>query len=639
MEPRLTILHFEDSQEDALLIREHLESGGIQCDVSLVQNRASFVKALGDRWDLILSDFNVPGFDGFAALQLVRERDPHIPFIIISGTIGEEVAIESLKRGATDYILKDKPARLVPAVQRALQQAEERRQRLQSETALVKSEERYRTLVSSLREGLLEADNDDVIQFVNDQLCVSLGYQRDELLGHVVHRLLVSEDDQAQIVEKNLQLRRGISERYEIRCLHKDGHSLWMEISASPVADPRGAVIGYVATFSDITEKRLLQEQFLRAQRLEGIGTLAGGIAHDLNNVLGPILLSLEVMRKKVQDPGLLRMIDTIEASGKRGADLIKQVLSFARGLHGEHVTVQVRHLVGEVESIMKETFPKSIAVATKAPNNLWPVSGDATQLHQVLMNLCVNARDAMPDGGRLELKCENVELDEQYVAMHFEAKLGRYVCLSVTDTGVGIPPDIKAKIFDPFYTTKEIGKGTGLGLSTVLTIVKSHGGFINVYSEPGKGAAFRVYLPVRTSDVPEKLQEQEDLVAGKGELVLVVDDEEAVREITRTTLEAFGYAVVTANDGTDAISKYVLEKDRIALVVTDMMMPYMDGPATIRALRKLNPNVSILAVGGLPQDGQVTDGASDIAFLHKPYTAQKLLEFIRRVLDSKSKH
>lgn len=304
-------------------------------------------------------------------------------------------------------------------------------------------------------------------------------------------------------------------------------------------------------------------------------------------------------------------------------------MLTFARGAEGERIIIQPKHLVKEMEKIIKETFPKSVYPELKLGPDLWTVMGDSTQLHQVLMNLCVNARDAMPNGGTLTIGIENIALDDSYAHMHLEAQPGRYVVLTVADTGTGIPPDVLERIFEPFFTTKDVGKGTGLGLSTVLSIVKGHKGFINVYSEPGKGTQFKIYLPANVAADAEATRSQPaDLPRGDGRVVLVVDDEPAVCMITKETLEAFGYTVLVAHDGTEALAVYASNSDTVDIVLTDMMMPFMDGSATIRALRRLDPDVKVIAASGLSlnQNSLQDAGTQVLAFLPKPYTAEKLL-------------
>ena len=388
----------------------------------------------------------------------------------------------------------------------------------------------------------------------------------------------------------------------------------------------------------DITETKMLEAQLLRAQRMESIGTLAGGIAHDLNNVLTPIMLSLQLLKEKIKDEQSQKLLTILEQNCQRGANLVKQVLSFARGVEGERNPLQAKHVIAEIEKVAKETFPRNIEIQTNIQKDLFTISGDATQLHQVIMNLSVNARDVMQDGGVLSITASNFFIDENYARMHKEAKVGSYVIISVSDTGSGIPSRIIDRIFEPFFTTKEFGKGTGLGLSTALAIVRSHNGFINVYSEIGKGTTFKVYLPAVKTEI-QKEEEQLKLYLGHGELILVAEDEGSIREITSSTLETYGYKVLISSDGAEAVALYAQNKDKVKVVLMDMMMPIMDGYASIRAIRKINPEVKIIAVSGLAEKDKLAKiGSSHAkAFLPKPYTAEKLLKTIHEIISTES--
>ena len=406
------------------------------------------------------------------------------------------------------------------------------------------------------------------------------------------------------------------------------------------VHDEAGTPKSILIINTDISERKKIEAQFLRTQRMESIGTLAGGIAHDLNNVLAPILLSVEILKEKFKDDQSRRMLSILESSAKRGAGMVKQVLTFARGVDGERALLQTRHLIKEVGKIIGETFPKTIKLRINVAENLWTTMGDATQLHQVLVNLAVNARDAMPDGGSLTITAENTILEPSQVDPQSGARPGFYVVIKVSDTGTGIPPEVLEKIFEPFFTTKEIGKGTGLGLSTVLSIVKSHEGFLQVQTEINKGTTFLVHIPaLEHAQNPAGETEERQMPNGHGETILAVDDEASVLSMTRETLETFGYRVLTARDGTEAIAVYSAHRDEIKGVLTDMLMPFMDGPATIRVLRKLNPSVRIIAASGLMDNDKVKDstGMDNISFLMKPYTAEKLLATIHRVLSAEN--
>jgi len=389
--------------------------------------------------------------------------------------------------------------------------------------------------------------------------------------------------------------------------------------------------------FTDVTEKKKLEAQFLRAQRMESIGTLAGGIAHDLNNVLAPLLISVQLLGDKVTDADGRRMLAMLEVNVNRGTDLVRQVLAFGRGVKGERVLVQIAHIAREIKSIVQETFPKSVQFQMEIARDLWKITGDATQIEQVLLNLSVNARDAMPDGGKLSLKMENTSLDQIYADANLESKPGRYVVISMTDTGMGMTREVQDRIFEPFFTTKEHGKGTGLGLSTTLAIVKSHGGFIHCYSEPGKGSTFKVYLPAGAApDVQAAPGEAADqLPRGHNELVLIVDDEEPIRRIAKQVLETFGYRTLSPVNGAEAVKIYKARTDEIAVVITDMAMPVMDGPATIAALEAINPKIRIIATSGL--DSGNRPGPAIRPFIAKPYTADGLLKAIQSVLQGET--
>jgi CheY-like chemotaxis protein len=371
---------------------------------------------------------------------------------------------------------------------------------------------------------------------------------------------------------------------------------------------------------------------------MESLGTLAGGIAHDLNNVLAPVLISIEFLRLEERNPERLEVLSSLQDSVRRGADLVRQVLSFARGIEGERVLTNLHHLAREMQQIVRDAFPKNIEFRLESANDLWTISADPTQMHQVMMNLCVNARDAMPNGGRLTLALHNLEVDEIFAGMNPDARPGSYVIIKVEDTGEGIPANIQARIFEPFFTTKEFGKGTGLGLATVLTIVKSHGGFIKLYSEQGKGTNFNVYLPAGGKPEPGErpVAAAKRLPCGSGELILVVDDEEGVRTVTQRTLERFGYRVMTAVHGAEAVALYAEHGAEVAVVLTDMAMPVMDGPATILALKMMNPAVKIIGSSGHASGGGVAKatGIGVEHFVPKPYTAETLLKVLAEVLS-----
>ena len=497
-----------------------------------------------------------------------------------------------------------------------------------------RAEERIReqaALLDQAQDAILVRDLDQNILFWNRGAEKIYGWTAQEVVGTNVFKESSAQFNQARKAVIEYGEWQG-----EIHQTRRDGAEITVESRWTLVRDDAGQPNSILVINTDVTEKKRMEAQFLRAQRMESIGTLAGGIAHDLNNVLSPIVMAIDMLQLKATDEGSKKWLDVLRTNAKRGGDMVRQVLSFARGVEGERVALQPKHLIKEIVKILRETLPKSIEISFQIPNDLWIISADATQMHQVLMNLCVNARDAMPEGGSIAIKAENVRVDENYARMHLEAKPGRFVMVSVTDTGPGMSPAVQSRIFEPFFTTKEMTKGTGLGLSTALTIVKSHGGFINVYSELHKGSQFTIYLPaLDTPGAVDSVVLQTDLPLGHGELILVVDDEESIREITRGTLETFGYTVVTASDGTEALALYADKKHEIAAVLTDMVMPFMDGSATIRALQRMNPNVRIIAASGLGAGQRAGEGALEgvAVFLNKPYTAEKLLKTLAQVL------
>jgi len=418
----------------------------------------------------------------------------------------------------------------------------------------------------------------------------------------------------------------------------KDGAKVIVNSRWTLVRNDDGKPDSVLVIDTDMTEQKKLELQFLRAQRQESIGTLASGIAHDLNNILSPILMSVTLLRRNMKTPEQEKMLNIVESSAERGAGIVKQVLTFARGVEGERVLLQPKHLISELSKIMAQTFPRNVDIQTNLPTELWTILGDATQLHQVLLNLGVNARDAMPDGGTISLSAENVTVDDQLARMNPGAQLGPHVLVRAGDTGTGMSPETMEKIFDPFFTTKEVGKGTGLGLATVIGIVKSHGGFLSLQSELGVGTTFLVYLPASIDAVADAVVGPLPApVKGKGERILVVDDEPPIREALVGTLESYGYRAYTAEDGSDALALYFQRKDEIDVVITDLAMGQMDGIALARSLRKVNPKVRIIVSSGhMQKEAEVVLRSLGVTtFLDKPYTAEKMLRALREVIDA----
>jgi PAS domain S-box-containing protein len=748
----LRVLIVEDLPTDAELLVRELQRFGYQVSHQRVDSARALQEALKQPgWDVVLSDYAMPHFTGLKALELVKASGLDLPFILVSGTVGEDVAVEAMRAGAQDYLGKDRLARLAPAVTRELREAEVRRARRLSE-------DQVRQLSHAVHQAPVTIVITDIagkIEYVNPKFTEITGYTMEEVRGQnprilktgetsaeeyqklwaaistghewrgvfhnrkkngelfwesvsisairdaagkITHYLAAKEDiterkraeekirEQAALLdqasdaiyvcdlEHNVLFWNSGAERLYgwplAEVLHRDARKLFSqpvvpgeEVDAlllergswsgerhqankagedivvfsrlTLVRDERGQGRSVIAIDSDITEKKKLEALFLRAQRLESLGSLASGIAHDLNNVLAPILMAMPLLRGTVENELGQKLLATIEGSARRGADIVKQVLTFARGVQGERMPLQFRHVLNDMAEIAGETFPKNIRLETDVASDLWIIMGDATQLHQAVMNLCVNARDAMPEGGKLSIAAENTTLDEAFAQMTPGAAPGPYVRLRVADTGMGIAPEHLEKIFEPFFTTKAAGQGTGLGLATVLGITRSHGGFVRVKSEVGIGTSFELFLPA-TPTARERAESSEDeqLPRAEGELILLVDDEAAVRDVMRRVLEGYGYRVLTAVEGAEAVGLYVQHRGEVAVVITDMMMPGMDGPSLVRVLRHIEPAVRIVGISGVGERSSIKnlDALALAAYINKPFTRDRLLATLHEV-------
>jgi len=635
-----TILIVDDTPTNLHVLFDFLRDSGFRVLVAQ-SGQSALQKAEYAKPDLILLDILMPGMDGFETCQVLQSQPTtkDTPIIFMTALSETVDKVKGLRLGAVDYITKPFQQEEVLAriqlhlnlrnltrqVQEQNTQLERQiQERMQAEERLRQREAQLRLITDALPIMLSYIDREHYYRFVNRGYEDWFQRPRNEIQNQHI-RDLVGDALYQDLLPRLNQALSGESVTFE-NTLPRDGVSHDLEITYVPHFD-KGEVRGMYVLIQDITERKQLERQLLRSQRLESLGNLASGIAHDLNNVLTPILLSVQLLEMKYVDEQSQRWLELLERNTKRGADLIRQVMAFVRGMEGNHTLIQPEQLLLEIKELVDETFPKSITVATQIPSELWAVSGDSTQLHQVLMNLCVNARDAMPEGGQLRISAENFEVDEVFVRTYPDAKTGAYVRITVADTGTGIPAAILDRIFDPFFTTKELGKGTGLGLSTVLGIVKSHGGFTLVSSTAHQGTQFSVFLPA-IAPIISASAEEGSLPRGQGEMVLIVDDEAAIREVTQTSLEIYGYQTLTANDGIEAISLYVQNPGAIDLVIVDMMMPSMDGALAIRTLKKINPSVQIIAVSGLITSELCQDvmDTEVLAFLSKPFTTRDLL-------------
>lgn len=495
-------------------------------------------------------------------------------------------------------------------------------------------------LLDKAQDAIMVRDLEGRVIYWNKSAERVYGWTAGEAIGQNADQLLFKDESPQRHPTRQQLLERG-EWVGELRQVTKDGKPMTVESRWTLVRDSAGQPKWALVINTDITEKKKLEAQFLRAQRLETLGALAGGIAHDLNNALAPIMMGVELLREDLPAAARSMVLDTMTRSARRGSEMVKQIVAFARGVSGEPAVLDVKDLVTEMDKLARQTFPRSVRIQSRITQDLYPVAGNATQLHQVLLNLCVNARDAMPEGGTLHIEADNVVLDKTVSTWKPEPVSGPHVVLRVSDTGCGMTPEVLSRVFEPFFTTKEIGKGTGLGLSTVQGIVKSHGGFLEVASEVGKGTTFKIYLPSAAAAQPQANPTiLTALPSGNGEQILVVDDDIAILEMTRETLEAFNYRVLMAKDGAEAIVLYQRHKGEIHAVISDMMMPVMDGPTAIDALRKIDPAVKVIGVSGLGPESVLTKGGelSVQVFLKKPFTTELLLTTLRQLLEARVK-
>jgi two-component system, cell cycle sensor histidine kinase and response regulator CckA len=641
MNQPLCVLLVEDSEDDAALVLRELRRGGFEVTFERVETKESLGAALdrSQAWDIIISDYSLPTFDAPRALASVRERDLDLPFIIASGTIGEETAVAAMKAGAQDFIVKGNLARLVPAVERELREAKARRVHAEAQRALVISEARFRRLAESGVIGIVVEDAASHKIFeANDAFLRMVGRSQEDLrAGNVTWEEMSAPDWAVQDAAALEQLHsQGFARPRETEYIRKDGTHIPVLVAAASLQDAQ-----ILSLAIDLSERKSLEEQVRRAQRMEAIGTLAGGIAHDFNNLLSVILsytgLILDGMRST--DP-VRADLEEVKRAGERAADLTRQLLAFSRQQMLEPRILDLNEVVTGMEKMLRRLLGEDIELALLTAQKVGRVRADPGQIEQIIMNLVVNARDAMPTGGKLSVETEDVELDTEYASRHLGVTPGPHVMVAVTDTGTGMDAATLSHIFEPFFTTKAMGKGTGLGLSTVFGIVKQSGGHIWVYSEPDRGTTFKVYFP-RADGRPAAPREARSTAPPPtlhgSETVLIVEDEDQVRSTMRTVLRRYGYNVLEAQNGGEAF--LICEKftATIHLLITDVVMPRMSGREVAERLAAMRPEMKVLYVSGYTENSVVHHGVLDsgIAFLQKPITPDPLARRVREVLDA----
>jgi len=616
----------------------------------------------GKRYAMAFMDVRMPpGWDGVETTLKLWEADPDIQIVICTAysDYSWEEMLEIIPKPEQLLILK-KPFDAIEVLQLAqaltykwsLLQAsrrngeqlsslvEERTLELKRTIGLLETEmtahkaanTRFETICEVSPLGIFMMDEQQRLIYANKAFLN--GRTVEELPGLEWQATIHADDREEMLAAWSLIKQTGQPFRATRRYSSKDGKVIWGNVTVKPVWK-EGRVSGYMGILEDITEQKRRDEQLIHSQRMESIGTLASGVAHDLNNILAPILMAATILHDLVPPEGR-NLTSAIEKSAQRGAEIVKQVLTFASGIVGERMQLQARSLIGEVEDIVHGTFPKSITFQKSVSKDLWTITGDSTQIHQVLLNLCINARDAMPDGGKLTVRAENKALSVHDARIHPDAKAGNYVVVAISDTGTGISPEIIEKIFDPFFTTKRVGKGTGLGLSTVMGITKSHGGFVTVDTETGKGSTFHVYLPASPGqNIETRTPAKPALKNGNGEWILLVDDEASIRTVTAAALKASGYHVLAAKDGIDALTIYAEHLNKVAVVLTDLMMPLLDGVKLTQALMAMNKGVAVIAATGQPDEAREAElnqlGVK--AILQKPYSTATLLDALHHAI------
>jgi two-component system cell cycle sensor histidine kinase/response regulator CckA len=644
MKRTLRVLLVEDMPTDGKLVIRELERAGHEVIAHRVEDPVTMLEALEQQsWDVIVSDWSLPAFNALEALTILKDTGFDIPFIIVSGTVGEELAVEAMRAGANDYVLKDKLTRLAPAVEREMREFHAHQLHRESERKLKASEARFARLEESGMLGIVVVNIDGAILEANAECLRLLGLSEEEALDGRAWAEFTSPALLPQTQEAMEHLRvSGFARPYESVLVRPDGTEVSVLVGAAMLDYPR-----CIAFLADLTERRKAEEalrrtedQLRQAQKMEAIGILAGGVAHDFNNLLSVILSYSAMLSEDLAEENPMKAdLEQISAAGKRAADLTHQLLAFSRKQILQPRLVNMNEVVGHSERILRRLVSEDIELRTLLAADLGQVRLDAGQMEQVLMNLVVNARDAMRDGGKILIETANVVLDEEYARDHVGVTPGPHVMLAVTDNGIGMDRETQEHMFEPFFTTKELGKGTGLGLSTAFGIVKQSGGSIWAYSEPGVGTTFKIYFPVVRDPavptpslhpvVPERMDGNETL--------LLVEDEARVRALAATILLRHGYRVLVADDVEHAIRTCEGHQGPIHLLLTDVVMPKMSGRILAQQLCGLRPELRVLYMSGYTDNSIIHHGVLDanVAFLQKPITPTTLVRKVREVLDS----
>ncbi len=630
----LRVLIVEDSEDDMVIVERQLRQGGYEPTLRRVDTPEAMTEALGAAaWDVVIADYSLPRFSALAALKLLQQHRLDLPVLVVSGSIGETTAVAAMKAGAHDYIMKDNLARLVPAIEREMREAAGRRERRRAEAQLRASEARYQTLFESAQDAIAVWDESLTLVDANHAYCTLVGVPRAELLGMGYMPLdSVVAEDRPRADEALQELETAGVLRGEFTLEIRGGERRVVDVMGMRTSPGL-----YMSILRDVTERQSLERQLQQAQRMESIGTLAGGIAHDFNNILTGIsgYADLALMHLSPAHP-LHGDLVQIRKQSEHAATLTRQLLAFSRRQILERKHIDLNQVVGEIESFLRRVIEEHIELRILKARDLRTTYVDPVQVEQVLMNLCINARDAMPQGGRLVVETSTVRLDPAFCRVHVWARPGDYALITVSDTGIGMDEATMQNIFDPFFTTKEPGKGTGLGLAMVYGIVKQHDGLIHVYSEPGKGSTFEVYFPAVEANAEPIVRTAPLTTQGGHETILLAEDDDMVRELVVRTLESAGYQVVTAGDGAEALEVFDDRKDDVALAIVDAVMPRLGGREVYLELRARKPSLKFLVVSGYSVNAIDERFVQEegLHFVQKPFSPAHLARRIREILD-----
>ncbi len=635
------VLILEDTESDAALVEHELREGGIAFEAVHVATEADFLTQLEDfHPDIILADYSLPQYDGLSALSVSQARHRETPFILVTGSLDEETAVDCIKAGAADYVVKERLFRLAPAVKSAL----DKRRAAQALDDSESQRQRLGAAIEQADEVVMITDPSGCIQYVNPAFEQVTGYKAADVLGKNPSILKSGEMSDAIYAEIWQTITKGHSWRGRLINRKKNGVTYEEDAVISPVVNPSGKIVNYVAVKRDVTRQVELEHQLMQSQKMEAVGQLAGGVAHDFNNLLMVILNSALFLQEETQpDTEARGLVDDILNAANQASGLTRQLLAFSRRQMLTPKDIDLNSIVSELQKMLKRLLHENIEICVQMMPEPCPVRVDRGQIEQVLVNLAVNARDAMPDGGTLFLDVQCRDLDVNWAYVHSAGESftpGRYAVLTVSDTGCGMTAAQVSRIFEPFYTTKPAGQGTGLGLSTVYGIISQHGGRVSVYSHPGHGTTFHVYLP-STRGGPEAEEEEASTVEMPSgtEKILLVEDAPAVRQVTERILRNLGYQTASAACGEDALTLIQHAGRMYDLVLTDIMMPGIDGCELAERVRQEFSDVKILFMSGYPQPLLESKGGKGNLgrVLSKPFSAQELAAAVRDALDGPS--